>query len=140
VTVLDQGQSWGWLSLNSVITYIVVIISFIFFIQVEKKAQEPVVDLKFFAIPTFSAAIITSFITFMGLMGCMFITPIFIQNYLGYSVTKTGLLFIPMAMGMMIAAPIGGKLSTKIEPRYIVFLVFLRIECFYFRNDLNGQH
>jgi len=126
VTVLDQGQSWGWLSLNSVITYIVVIISFIFFIQVEKKAQEPVVDLKFFAIPTFSAAIITSFITFMGLMGCMFITPIFIQNYLGYSVTKTGLLFIPMAMGMMIAAPIGGKLSTKIEPRYIVsFGLFL---------------
>lgn len=120
VLVLDQGQSWGWLSMNSIITYIIVITSFLGFIKVEQKAIEPVVDLKFFKIPTFSAAIVTSFITFMGMMGGMFVLPIFIQNYLGYSVTKTGLLFIPMAAGMMIAAPLGGKLASKIQPQLLV--------------------
>ena len=125
VMVLDQGQGWGWLSRNSIMSYIAVIVSFIGFIRVEKNAKEPVVDLKFFKIPTFTAAIITSFITFMGLMGGMFALPIFIQTYLGYSVTKTGFLFIPMAVGMMIAAPLGGKLSSKIESRFVVALGLL---------------
>jgi DHA2 family multidrug resistance protein len=55
----------------------------------------------------------------MGMMGGMFTLPIFIQTYLGYSVTQTGLLFIPMALGMMIAAPLGGRLASKIEPRFL---------------------
>lgn len=120
VLVLDQGQSWGWASTNSIIDYIVVLSAFIGFIFVEKRAKEPVVDLKFFNIPTFSAAIVTSFITFMGLMGGMFVLPLFIQMYLGYTVTKTGLLFIPMAIGMMLGATLGGKLSTKYEARYVI--------------------
>jgi len=119
VLVLDQGQSWGWMSFKSIITYIITAVSFIIFILIESKAKEPVVDLKFFKISTFSAAIITSFISFMGMMGGMFTLPIFIQTYLGYSVTKTGLLFLPMAMGMMIAAPLGGRLASKIEPRFL---------------------
>jgi len=119
VLVLDQGQSWGWTSITSLVVYLITAVSFILFVAVENRAKEPVVDLKFFQIPTFSAAIITSFISFMGLMGGMFVLPIFIQTYLGYSVTKTGLLFIPMAMGMMIAAPLGGKLSSKIQPRFL---------------------
>ncbi|MCL4374819.1 multidrug efflux MFS transporter [Patescibacteria group bacterium] len=120
VLVLDQGQGWGWLSHTSLIVYAIVIISFLWFIRVESRVKEPVVDLKFFRIPTFSASIITSFISFMGLMGGMFVLPIFIQTYLGYSVTQTGLLFIPMALGMMVAAPLGGKLSAKIPARYLV--------------------
>jgi len=120
VLVLDQGQSWGWISLKSMITYIIAIISFIIFILIESKAKEPVVDLKFFKIPTFTAAIVTSFISFMGMMGGMFTLPIFIQTYLGYSVTQTGLLFIPMALGMMITAPLGGRLASKIEPRFLI--------------------
>jgi len=120
VLVLDQGQSWGWVSLKSLITYIITIVSFAIFIFVELKAKEPVVDLKFFKVPAFSAAIVTSFITFMGMMGGMFTLPIFIQTYLEYTVTQTGLLFIPMAMGMMITAPLGGKLASKIEPRFLI--------------------
>lgn len=119
VLVLDQGQSWGWTSLKSLSTYLITIVSLIIFIFVESRAKEPVVDLKFFQIPTFTAAIITSFISFMGMMGGMFTLPIFIQTYLGYSVTQTGLLFIPMAIGMMITAPLGGRLAAKIEPRFL---------------------
>lgn len=119
VLVLDQGNSWGWTSLNSVISYIIILASFIAFLITEKRQQEPVVDLKFFKIPTFSAAIITSFISFMGMIGGIFLIPIFAQNLLGYSSTKSGYLFIPMALSLMAAAPIGARLSVKIQPRYL---------------------
>lgn len=120
VLVLDQGQSWGWDSLKSVISYIVSGVTLIIFVLVERRQVEPVVDLKFFKIPTFSAAIVTSFISFLGMMGALFLLPIFAQNFLGYSVTKSGYLFIPMAVCLMFAAQSGARLSRIFPARYVI--------------------
>jgi EmrB/QacA subfamily drug resistance transporter len=119
VFVLNQGQSWGWTSVKSIFSYLIVLISFVSFILVEKKQKEPIVDLKFFKIPTFSAALITSFISFMGLIGGLFLVPLFVQTFLGYSVTKSGYLFIPMAFSIMLGAPIGARLSSKFQSRFV---------------------
>ena len=120
VLVLDQGQSWGWLSINSITAYVVTAVSLVAFILVEQRQKEPVVDLKFFKIPEFAISLLVSFITFMGMIGGLFLLPIFVQNYLGYSVTKTGYLFLPMAVGMMIGAQSGARLSARFSPRYVV--------------------
>lgn len=120
VLVLDQGQSWGWGSGKSIISYIISIVTTILFIVVEYRAKEPVVDLKFFKIPTFTASIITSFISFMGMIGGIFLIPLFAQTYLGYSVTKTGIIFIPMALAIGIAAQIGSRLAAIIQPRILI--------------------
>lgn len=120
VLVLDQGQTWGWTSSKSIISYLVSTFSFVTFLIIERRQKEPIVDLKFFKIPTFSAAIATSFISFMGMIGGIFLIPIFVQNILGYNVTKSGYLFIPMAFCLMAAAPIGAKLSARIQPRFII--------------------
>lgn len=119
VLVLDQGQSWGWTSGKSIISYVITTISMISFIFLELKQLEPIVDLKFFKNPTFSASIITSFLSFMGLIGGIFLIPVFAQTYLGYSVTRTGLIFIPMAVAIGVAAQLGGRLSSKIQPRFL---------------------
>ncbi len=120
VLVLDQGQTWGWGSSKSIISYTVAGVSLISFIYAEKFAKEPIVDLKFFKNATFSSSIITSFISFMGMIGGIFLIPLFVQDYLGYSVTKSGYLFIPMALGLMVAAQVGARLSSKIQPRYLI--------------------
>lgn len=119
VLVLDQGQSWGWTSLKSFISYLVATISMVIFILVERVQKEPVVDLKFFKIPTFSASIVTSFISFMGMIGGIFLIPQFAQTYLGYTATQSGMLFIPMAVAIMISAQMGARLSTRIQPRFL---------------------
>lgn len=120
VLVLDQGQSWGWTSGKSIISYVISSVSLILFLLVEQRQKEPVVDLKFFKIPTFSAANITSFISFLGMMGALFLLPIFAQNYLGYSVTKSGYLFIPMAVCLMFAAQMGARLARRFPARLVV--------------------
>ncbi|MCL5784169.1 MAG: DHA2 family efflux MFS transporter permease subunit [Patescibacteria group bacterium] len=119
VLVLDQGQSWGWLSIQSLFSYMIIIFSSVLFILVENRAKEPVVDLKFFKNITFTMAIVTSFISFMGMIGGIFLIPLFVQNYLGYSVTKSGYLFIPMAFGMLLAAQVGAQLSARIPARFL---------------------
>ncbi len=120
VLVLDQGQAWGWISIKSLLAYLITAFSLIYFIFVEIQAKEPVVDLKFFKNITFTTSIITSFISFMGMIGGIFLIPLFAQNLLGFSVTKSGYLFIPMAISLMIAAQFGARLSTRIPPRFLI--------------------
>lgn len=119
VLVLDQGQGWGWTSGKSIICYVISVVSFVVFLVVEKRQKEPVVDLKFFKNTAYSAAILTSFISFIGMIGALFLIPIFAQNYLGYSVTKSGYIFIPMALALMVAAQFGARLSAKVQPRFL---------------------
>jgi len=121
VLVLDQGTDWGWLSVSSLICYFFFVVLLGIFIKIEQKASEPIVDLKFFKIPAFVNALLNNFVVFMGMMGGLFLIPVFAQTFLGYTATQSGYLFMPMAFMMMLASPIGGALTGKIQARYIIF-------------------
>jgi MFS transporter, DHA2 family, multidrug resistance protein len=122
VMVLEKGLDWGWLSGKSLVTYFVTIIATAVFIWIEKRHEDPIVDLKFFKIPVFVNVLANNFIVFMGMMGCVFLIPVFAATYMGLDATETGLLFMPMAAGMMIASPFGGMLTGKVEARFVIFV------------------
>lgn len=119
--VLDQGQTWGWLSAPSVASYIATVVCMALFIIIELHETEPIVDLKFFKIPTFVFTLLNTFVVFMSMLGSIFLIPIFAETYLGLDATQTGFLFIPMAVCLMGAATLGGRLVGKIESRYVIF-------------------
>ncbi len=121
VLVLDKGLDWGWFSVYALICYFMTIVLLGLFIKIEQKTEEPIVDLKFFKIPAFVNALVNNFIVFMGMMGGVFLLPIFAQTFLGYTATQSGYLFIPMAIAMMLASPLGGSFTGKIQSRYIIF-------------------
>lgn len=139
VLVLDKGNDWGWASLSSVTCYLATLIVGAIFIRIERHTKEPVVDLKFFKIPVFVNVLGNNFIVFMGLMGSVFLIPIFAQTFLGYSATQSGLLFIPMAVSMMVMAPLGGSLTGKVQARYVIaastFVASIGLFLFYYFLD-----
>lgn len=120
VLVLDQGTTWGWSSLASVTCYATILVFTAIFIAIEQRHPEPIVDLKFFRNSIFVNTLINNFIVFMGMMGSVFLIPIFAQTFLGYDATQTGYLFIPMAFAMVIASPLGGRLTGIVEPRWVI--------------------
>jgi DHA2 family multidrug resistance protein len=120
VLVLDRGLDWGWLSFNSFIAYFVMVASFMIFHRIEKRISEPIIDFKFFKMPTFVNTLVNNFVVFMGMMGGIFLIPIFASTYLGLNATETGLLFMPMAFMMMVASPLGGQFAGRVQPRYII--------------------
>ncbi|MDR3642277.1 MAG: MDR family MFS transporter [Candidatus Doudnabacteria bacterium] len=122
VLILDQGPSWGWTSWEAWACYAAIVIFTWVFIRIEHSVPEPIVDLKFFKIPAFVNTLINNFIVFMGMMGGVFLIPIFAQTFLGYSATQSGYLFIPMAAGLMVAAPIGGNLVGRVKPNIVIAL------------------
>ena len=121
VLVLDKGFDWGWFSVWSLICYFAAVLLSGLFIKIEQRVPEPIIDLKFFKIPAFVNALLNNFIVFMGMMGGVFLVPVFAQTFLGYSATESGYLFIPMAACMMISSTIGGKLTGKVQSRYVIF-------------------
>jgi DHA2 family multidrug resistance protein len=120
VLVLDRGSGWGWLSLYSLIAYAITVVFGVVFYFIEKHEPDPVVDLKLFKNPVFANVLVLSLVTFGGMMGAMFLLPVFAQTYLGFNATQTGLLFVPMALTMLISAPLGGRLSRVVPLQYLV--------------------
>ncbi|HUO56471.1 MAG TPA: DHA2 family efflux MFS transporter permease subunit [Candidatus Paceibacterota bacterium] len=121
VAVLDQGQTWGWLSLNSTLCYALIILFGVIFYYTERNHEEPVIDFKFFKNAVFVNALSNNFLLFMSMMGSIFLIPVFAQTFLGYSATQSGYLFIPMGLTIPIAAAIGSRFS-HVEPRWVIFV------------------
>jgi len=120
VLVLDKGMDWGWTSTESLTAYLTVIVFGYMFYRIDSTHPEPIVDFKFFQNGAFVHTLINNFIVFMGMMGGVFLLPIFAQTFLGYNATQTGYLFMPMAFGMVIASPFGASLTGKVNPKYVI--------------------
>jgi EmrB/QacA subfamily drug resistance transporter len=120
VLVLDKGSEWGWTSAASLVSYVIAFFGFLTFLYIEHHHSEPLVDLKFFKNRIFTQILLNNFIVFMGMMGSVFLIPVFAQTFLGYDATQSGLLFVPMAAALMIGAPLGGMLTGKVEPRTVI--------------------
>ena len=120
VLVLDKGIDWGWLSWQSIACYVAMVIFSAIFYRIETTHSEPIVDFKFFKESVFTSTLINNFIVFMAMMGSFFLIPVFAQTFLGYDATETGYLFIPMAIAIMVAAPLGGSLTGKVSARVVI--------------------
>lgn len=120
--VLDRGQTWGWTSAASIVSYIATVVFLLVFVLIEQRETEPIVNLKFFKIKAFVYTLVSSAAVFMALIGSIFLVPIFAETFMGLDATQAGYLFIPMALSLMIAAPLGGRLIGKVQARYVMSL------------------
>ncbi len=120
VLVLDQGMSWGWGSAASWLCYAGTAAFAALFVRIEQRAREPIVDLKFFSNAVFNSVLFNNFIVFMGLMGSLFLVPVFAETFLGYNATQTGYVFMPMAGALMLASPLGGALTGRVSARLVI--------------------
>ena len=120
IVLLENGVDWGWLSGKSIIYAFSSIIFFLFFYYIEANHPEPIMDFSFFKNEAFSTTIANNAISFMGLQGSIFLVPLFAQTFLGYSATQAGSIFIPMAIFMVVGAPIGASLTGKVKAKYVI--------------------
>lgn len=120
VLVVDQGQSWGWMSLASIVCYVSTIVFGFFVYRWETRHEHPIIDFKFFKNPVIVSVLIVSFISFGGMMGALLLLPVFAQTILLYTATQSGYLFVPLGLALPVFAPLGARLASSFHPRYTV--------------------
>ncbi len=70
--------------------------------------------------PTFRFGNLTATIVSLGEFGLLFALPLFLQAVIGYTAFQTGLVFVTLAAGLFVAAPLAGMLAGRFEPRRTV--------------------
>lgn len=114
MTVLEQGQSWGWSSTRSVLCFLVAVLGVIGFVLAEAKmGLNALIPLKLFTIKPAAVTIVASVIVGIGMFGAMMLLPLYMQIVHGASPTESGFMMLPMVGGMMIASISSGLIISK---------------------------
>ncbi|MFG3524729.1 MFS transporter [Nocardia nova] len=87
------------------------------FLYAERRHRSPFIDLRFFRSVPFAAATVTAICAFAGLGAFLFSASLYLQGVRHYSAVHTGLLYLPMALGMLICSPLSGRLVGRFGTR-----------------------
>ena len=102
-------------------------VALILFVIRQRRAKNPLYDLKVAARPTFWVAALGGIIVFGSLMGAMFLGQQFMQNVLGYSTVAAGAAILPAALFMILVAPRSAKLVQARGSRFTLLLSFAAV-------------
>jgi len=116
---LSDGQQWGWTSPPVVGLLIAFVVLGAYFIRVERRSIQPMIDLALFRIRPFTAGLVSVVVAFAGLFTATFLLPFLLQQGRGFSPIEAGLLLTPVPITMALVAPFSGAASDRFGPRVL---------------------
>jgi len=120
-TMLEQGQEDDWFSSRFILTMAVgAAVGLALFIRRELTTDHPAVDLRVLRFRSLAAGSTYSLVLGMGLYGVIFAIPIFVQDYLHFTATESGILQMPSALASAFAMILMGKISGKVDARLLI--------------------
>ncbi len=123
--ILDKGQEDDWFGATWIRwTAALLVISFVAFIIRQLVHDKPLVDLRVFKHRNFRIGCILIAIFGGALYGLITLLPLFYQELLGYTAYAAGWAVSPRGVGAIIAMPIIGILTAKIDNRWLIAMGF----------------
>ncbi len=104
----------GWRATETIAALVLAVALLVAFVANESKAPNPLVPFSLFRIKGLATANVTQLITFSGVYSMFFFLSVYMQNVLGYSPRDTGLAYLPLTFGFMVAAGIATPLLPRI--------------------------
>lgn len=140
-TMIDKGRELDWFSSSFIVAMaIIAFIALVSLVIWELTDEEPVLDLSVFRSRNWVVSTVSLGLMFGLFFGNIMLTPLWLQQMMGYTATWAGFATAPMGILAVVTAPIVGKLMAKLDPRLIVTygMVVLAIS-FFMRAHLNAQ-
>src|SRR5450830_1876972 len=121
--MLDEGKEKDWFASNEIIILaLMAVAGFIAFMIWELTERNPIVDLRVFRHRGYSASVTTICLAFGAFFGATVLTPLWLQGYMGYTATHSGETTAMSGILAVMTAPFVAKMSTKVDPRKLVFI------------------
>ncbi len=114
------GTSYSWSSPFMVGLAVAGVVFGVGFVLAERRAEEPVIPLKLFATPVFSAASAIGFVVGFAMIGAMTFLPLFFQDVKGISPIQSGVRLFPLMGGLLVASVGSGQIVSR-WGRYKIF-------------------
>jgi EmrB/QacA subfamily drug resistance transporter len=114
VLASDIGATTGrWTSFPVVALLIVTVVALAGFLVNEPRAKEPVLPLRLFRDETFAITSVIGFVMGFAMFGSITYVPVFSQVVQGASPTRSGLLLVPMMLGLVTASVVSGQIISR---------------------------
>jgi MFS transporter, DHA2 family, multidrug resistance protein len=123
--ILDKGQEDDWFGATWIrwATFIL-IVSFVSFIIWELRRHAPLVNLRVFLNRNFAIGCVLIACFGAAIYGLVTLLPLFYQELLGYTALNAGIAVSPRGMGAILAMPVIGLLTSRLDNRYLISFGF----------------
>jgi DHA2 family multidrug resistance protein len=138
--MLDKGQEEDWLGSPFIVTLAVTaFVSLVCLVIWEWYSDTPIINVRLFRNPNFLSANVMMFILGVLLFSSVVMMPQFLQTQLGYTSERAGLVLSGGALVMLVTMPTVGRLTSKVQARYLVAFGWLSLACamFYTTTQLD---
>lgn len=120
LVVVTRGEAMGWTSPLSLGLTALGVVLLALFLWHERRAEEPILPLHLFRLPVVAVANPVVAVSAMVLFAGIVFLPLHLQLVQGASATASGLLLLPLVLGMTFGAVGGGRLIAK-TGRYKIY-------------------
>jgi EmrB/QacA subfamily drug resistance transporter len=117
---LIEGNNFGWGSGRILASFAVAVLGLATFVVLEHRQRVPMLDLSLFKNSTFAGANVTMLLVALAMFGVFFFNSLYLGQVLGYSPIQTGATFLPLTVLIVFVAPLAGRFSDTIGPRWLM--------------------
>jgi EmrB/QacA subfamily drug resistance transporter len=123
---ITEGPTWGWNDPRVLGLLAAALLLAWAWIVNERRAKEPLVDMRMMALRGVWTVNLAAFLVGAGMYSSFVLIPEFVETArsagygFGASVTGAGLFMLPSTIAMLVAGPIGGRLSNKVGARFLL--------------------
>jgi EmrB/QacA subfamily drug resistance transporter len=111
------GETAGYINPKILTLYGVAVVAVVVFVLVELRAENPVLDVRFFKRPPFAGSTIVAFTSYFGIFSIFFFVALYLEVVGNTSPFHLALDFIPMTVGMVLASLFTGRWVSRVGPR-----------------------
>ena len=107
------GDLYPWFSAQFALLLALSGLGLAMFLKVESTTKEPIMPLGLFRIRPFAVANMSNFLRGMSMIGVVSFIPLYMQGVLGQSATNSGIVVMPMMMGLVVGSTITGQIVSR---------------------------
>lgn len=112
-----EAPHLGWLSAPILAALAVAAAALVTLLLYERRRADALINPRFFRSIPFASATIISVAAFAAFGGFLFLNTLYLQGARGLSALEAGLATVPMALMIVVAAPISGRIVGRRGPR-----------------------
>ena len=122
VFAVVKAPDTGWTSLSTIGLLILSGVLIIAFVGVELRARVPLLRLGIFRNATVSGANAIVFLATGAFFAALFLLTLYMQQVLGYSALRTGVSYLPLALGIVASSVLASRLVTVCGVKFVLLV------------------
>ncbi|GIP32133.1 MFS transporter [Paenibacillus sp. J2TS4] len=122
IIAVSNGNTWGWLSLNTGILFLLAALSMSWLIWRGSTHSSPFLPMNVFRIPAVVSGLAVSFLSFILANTLLVVMPFYMTVSAGFAPAEAGYLLAAYPLALAFTGPLSGRLSDRYGSRPFLFI------------------